>query len=106
MIKTAKPATFGWRDDLAERVAREAKRDVLFYLDSGWPHDNYEVTRDMRALLASRGWVEGKDLFYYAFPDAHHDEHSWAMRCHIPIQVFFGRRPGPGRGSKSESETI
>lgn len=84
-------SAFGWRDDLAERVAHEAKRQVRFYLDSGWPHDNYEVTRDMRALLASRGWEEGLDLFYFAFPEAHHDEHSWAMRCHIPIQLFFGR---------------
>lgn len=84
--------TFGWRDDLVERVAREAKREVLLYLDSGWPHDNYEVTRDLRALLANRGWAEGRDLFYYAFPDGHHDEHSWAVRCHIPIQVLFGHR--------------
>jgi predicted alpha/beta superfamily hydrolase len=88
--------SFGWRDDLSERVAREAKRDALFYLDSGWPKDNFETTRDMRALLASRGWSEGHDLFYFAFPVAHHDEHSWAMRCHIPIQIMFGRRPPPG----------
>lgn len=87
-------SAFGWRDDLAGEVARRPKRAVRFYLDSGWPYDNYEVTRDMRALLASRGWVEGRDLFYFAFPDAHHDEHSWAMRCHIPIQIFFGRRHG------------
>lgn len=87
--------TFGWRDDLCDRVGGAAKRSVLFYLDSGWPEDNYEVTRDMRALLSSRGWVDGKDLFYYAFPDAHHDEYSWALRCHIPIQVLFGRRPSP-----------
>jgi predicted alpha/beta superfamily hydrolase len=86
--------TFGFRDDLEERVGCEAKRDVLFYLDSGWPEDNYEVTRDMRAQLASRGWIEGTDLFYYAFPDAHHNEQSWALRCHIPIQIFFGRLPG------------
>jgi predicted alpha/beta superfamily hydrolase len=84
-------STFGWRDDLSERIAAAAKRKVLFYLDSGWPEDNYEVTRDMRALLASRGWVEGTDLFYYTSPDAHHNEHSWALRCHIPIQVLFGR---------------
>ena len=84
-------STFGWRDDLVDRVARAGKRKVAFYLDSGWPKDNYEVTRDMRFLLASRGWVEGRDLFYFAFPTAHHDEHSWALRCHLPIQVLFGR---------------
>lgn len=85
--------SFGWRDDLVARIAREPKRDVLFYLDSGWPRDNFEVTRDLRALLGSRGWIEGHDLFYYAFPDGHHDEQSWALRCHIPIQILFARRP-------------
>lgn len=98
-------AAFGWRDDLVERVGRDEKRDVVFYLDSGWPHDNYEVTRDMRATLAGRGWVEGRDLVYFAFPDAHHNEQSWATRCHIPIQVFFGRRAEPASRGRSRRPT-
>lgn len=84
-------STFGWRDDLRERVATEAKRPVRFYLDSGWPHDNYEVTRDLRTRLAQRGYEQGRDLFYLAFPEAMHSERFWALRAHIPIQLFFGR---------------
>lgn len=87
-------STFGWRDDLRGRVEREEKRPVRYYLDSGWPRDNYEVTRDMRAVLRSRGYREGEDLLYFAFPQARHDEHSWAMRSHIPYQFFFGRGAG------------
>lgn len=93
-------STFGYRDDLRARVATEDKRAVRFYLDSGWPHDNYEVTRDLRTLMLRRGYDEGDDLIYLAFPEAMHNERFWSMRVHIPIQLFFGRprqslRPSP-----------
>jgi enterochelin esterase-like enzyme len=93
-------STFGRRlddgspvDDFFERVRREDRRDVRFYLDSGWPDDNYEPTQSMRDLLAQRGYEPGKDLVYYAFPGAEHDERSWSTRCHIPFQFFFGKTP-------------
>ena len=35
--------TFSHKDNLVERVLQEERRDVRFYLDSGWPGDNYEV---------------------------------------------------------------
>ena len=84
-------STFGYRDDLADRVALEPRRDICIYLDSGWPEDNYEVTRNMRALLADRGYRQGIDLHYLAFPRALHTETAWATRAHIPFQLFFGR---------------
>lgn len=84
-------STFGYRDDLAERVAIEPRRDIRIYLDSGWPEDNYEVTRGVRALLAERGYRQGIDLHYLAFPHALHTETAWATRVHIPFQLFFGR---------------
>lgn len=85
-------STFGWRDDLLERVSVEPRRDVRLYLDSGWPEDNYERTRAMRAALLDRGYEEGRDLLYFAFPEARHDETHWAMRAHIPFQFFHSRR--------------
>lgn len=88
-------STFGWRDDLFERIANEPRRDIRLYLDSGWPQDNYEVTCNMRALLARRGYVEGGELLYFAFPQALHNERFWAMRSHLPYQFFFGRRHTP-----------
>jgi predicted alpha/beta superfamily hydrolase len=84
-------STFGFRDDLAARVAAEPRRPLRIYLDSGWPQDNYEVTRNMRNQLVERGYVEGRDLLYLAFPHARHNEQAWAMRAHIPLQHFFGR---------------
>jgi predicted alpha/beta superfamily hydrolase len=82
-------STFGWRDDLAQRIAREERPDIRVYLDSGWPNDNYEATRHMRSLLASRGFLEGENLHYFSFPEATHNEHHWAMRAHLPFQLFF-----------------
>jgi predicted alpha/beta superfamily hydrolase len=82
-------STFAWRDDLMERIAAEEKRPLKIYLDSGWPRDNYEVTRAMHHLLLRRGYREGEDLMYLAFPNARHDEQAWSMRAHIPFQFFF-----------------
>jgi predicted alpha/beta superfamily hydrolase len=89
-------STFGYRDDFFQRVRSEPKRDVRFYLDSGWPEDNYEPTQGMRDLLASRGYRSGEDLLYYAFPQAEHSERFWASRLHIPFQFFFGKTPSFG----------
>lgn len=86
-------ATFGYADDLATQVLSEDKPEVRVYLDSGWPRDNYEVTRDMRARLAWAGFREGIDLLYFAFPGDRHSEHAWGDRCHVPFQFFFGERP-------------
>jgi predicted alpha/beta superfamily hydrolase len=90
-MAAAMSSTFGWRDDLKERVLDEPRRNVRLYLDSGWPRDNYEATRDMRALLLKKGYRDGLDLFYLGFPEALHNEASWAMRCHVPFQYFFGK---------------
>jgi len=86
-------STFGYRDDLFQRVRGEPKRDVRFYLDSGWPEDNFENTQAMRDLLAQRGYQPGVDLLHYAFPGAEHAERFWASRCHIPFQFFFDKTP-------------
>lgn len=83
-------STFTWRDSLMTRIEHEARRPIRVYLDSGWPGDNYEVTRSMRDLLVRKGFEFGRDLMYFAFPEALHSEKYWAMRSHIPFQFFFG----------------
>ena len=83
-------STFGYRDDLLERVLSEDKREVGYYLDSGWPEDNYEVTVSMAMALVSRGWEFGRNLMHFAFPLAEHDEKAWGLRLHLPLQLFSG----------------
>ena len=86
-------STFGYNDDLLERVSNEAKRNIKIYLDSGWPADNYEPTRAMRDRLIWKGYRSGVDLFYLAFPNAMHNEMAWADRSPIPFQFLFGKIP-------------
>lgn len=83
-------STFSYKDDLIERVLSEPRRKIGFYLDSGWPGDNYEVTMAMALALVSRGWRYGRDLIQLAFPQLSHDEKSWGMRLHLPMQFFTG----------------
>jgi len=92
-------STFTYKDDLVERVLSEPKRKIGFYLDSGWPGDNYEVTVAMALALVSRGWRFGRDLLYLCFPHAAHDEKAWGMRLHLPMQLFSGIVARASRGS-------
>ena len=83
-------STFSHKDNLIERVLTEPKRNVGFYLDSGWPGDNYEVTMAMATALISRGWRYGHDLLHFCFPHAAHNENAWGIRLHLPMQFFNG----------------
>jgi predicted alpha/beta superfamily hydrolase len=82
-------STFGYKDDLRERVTAEPKRNVKFYLDSGVPGDNYEVTKDMAELLRRQGYKHGEEMLYFSFPADLHNEKFWALRSHLPYQFFF-----------------
>ena len=84
-------STFGFRDDLLERVLSEPRRDIRVYLDSGWPEDNYEATLTMAMAMLSRGWTLGGDLVHLVFPQAKHEVVSWTERLPLPLQVFGGK---------------
>jgi hypothetical protein len=66
---------------------------VAFYLDSGWPGDNYETTIGMAMALISRGWRWGHNLLHLAYPKARHSEPDWGMRLHVPLQMINGAIP-------------
>jgi hypothetical protein len=83
-------STFSYQDDLIHRVLTEPFRDVGFYLDSGWPGDNFEVTAGMAVALIARGWEYGRNLLHLCFPMADHSEKSWGMRLHLPLQFLVG----------------
>jgi predicted alpha/beta superfamily hydrolase len=87
---------FTHRDDLIDRVRSEPKCPAKFYLDSGWPGDNYEVTLAMAMALFERGYRVPEDFLHLAFPLDVHDERSWGKRLHVPVQLAFGK-PGMAR---------
>lgn len=81
-------STFTFRDNLLDRVYAEGYKSVGFYLDSGWPGDNYEVTLAMATGLLENGWRLGVDLQHFTFPNARHNESAWGSRLHLPAQMF------------------
>jgi predicted alpha/beta superfamily hydrolase len=83
-------STFSHKDNLIERVLAEPPRDIGVYLDSGWPGDNYEVTMAMATALIARGWRYGHNLMHLCFPNSAHNESSWGLRLHIPMQFLNG----------------
>ncbi len=83
-------STFSFKDDLLDRVLSEEPPDVAFYLDSGWPGDNYETTVGMAMALISRGWRVGHNLIHFAYPLASHSESDWGTRLHVPLQALHG----------------
>ncbi len=48
-------------------------------------------TRKVCELLKSKGYKQGKDLYYYEHIGAYHDEASWASRIHMPLLFLFGK---------------
>ena len=83
-------STFSHKDDLVERVLSEPKHTSKFYLDSGWPGDNYEVTLAMAMALGHRGYRVREDFLHLVFPLEEHDEQAWGRRLHLPVQLGLG----------------
>ncbi len=94
-------STFSYQDDLIDRVLSEPLPKSKFYIDSGWPGDNYEVTLAMAMALNERGFLPGRDFLHVVFPLALHDEKSWGDRLHLPLQLFLGKTSTATRRRKS-----
>lgn len=91
-------STFSYRDDLIDRVLTEPKSRAKYYMDSGWPGDNFETTLAMALALQSRGYVYGRDFLHLAFPLDQHEESAWGGRLHLPLQLFWGKVSMAQRG--------
>jgi enterochelin esterase-like enzyme len=91
-------STFSHKDDLVERVLTEPKSPAKFYLDSGWPGDNFETTLALALALQSRGYLYGRDFLHLAFPNEAHEESAWGGRLHLPLQLFWGKVSMAQRG--------
>jgi predicted alpha/beta superfamily hydrolase len=91
-------STFAHQDDLIERVLSEPRRESKFYLDSGWPGDNFEVTFAMAMALQSRGYRVREDFLHIVFPEESHDETAWGNRLHLPLQFGLGKIAAASRG--------
>ncbi|MBK9387989.1 MAG: alpha/beta hydrolase [Planctomycetes bacterium] len=91
-------STFSVHDDLIDRVLAEPRCPAKFYLDSGWPGDNYEVTLAMALALSERGYRAREDFMHLVFPLDEHSEQDWGRRLHVPLQLALGRPAIARRG--------
>jgi predicted alpha/beta superfamily hydrolase len=91
-------STFSYKDDLIDRVLSEPKRESKFYLDSGWPGDNFEVTLAMAMALQRRGYRARQDFLHLVFPADRHDETAWGRRLNLPLQLGLGKLAAASRG--------
>jgi predicted alpha/beta superfamily hydrolase len=89
---------FSHKDDLIDRVLSEPRRESRFYLDSGWPGDNFEVTLAMAMALQRRGYRVPQDFLHLVFPADRHDETAWGRRIHLPLQLGLGKIAASSRG--------
>ena len=94
-------STFSHKDDLIDRVLAEPKRASKFYLDSGWPGDNYEVTLAMAMALSQRGYRVREDFLHLVFPLEEHDERAWGRRLHLPLQLGLSTVAAANAGASS-----
>ena len=76
---------------LAAQLLAEPIAAAKFYLDSGWPGDNYELTQAMAAALSQRGYRMPEDFLHLVFPHAQHNERAWGSRLHLPLQLGLGK---------------
>ncbi len=91
-------STFAHTNGLIDRVLSEPTRESKFYLHSGWPGDNYEVTVAMAIALSRRGSVPRQDFVHLMFPLEEHDENAWSKRLHIPLQIGLSKVATAARG--------
>lgn len=85
-------ATLSMGPEVVARIAADPHRELMIYLDSGFPHDNSQDVRALYDLLVQEGFVYGVNLLYFLIPDAKHEEGAWALRWHLPFQFLFRKR--------------
>jgi predicted alpha/beta superfamily hydrolase len=88
-------STFGWGASNASGpsildIAKQTDfRNLVIYIDSGSPQDNYNVTLQMRSILETKGYLHGLNLQHWVEQGAIHNESAWHKRLHRPMQFLL-----------------
>lgn len=77
----------------AELLSKLKTKDFQLYFDSGneLQRLNYKTKfYELKKLVLSQGFYEGKNVLFRTYPNHDHNEKSWAKRIHVPLFFFFG----------------
>ena len=90
-----------WDSNMMENeyLPKKSRIDHKIWLDMGTQEGlnrqgkslALQDTRQVSDLLKSKGYKQGKDLYYFEHVGAYHDEASWASRIHMPLLFLFGK---------------
>ncbi|MCC6790013.1 MAG: alpha/beta hydrolase, partial [Hyphomonadaceae bacterium] len=88
-------STFGWgkiganNPTLGEIFQTKGFQNLVVYIDSGSPQDNYQVTLQMRDTMRQLGYLDDLNLLHYVEPNAIHNEKAWRDRLHRPLSFLL-----------------
>jgi predicted alpha/beta superfamily hydrolase len=88
--------SLSWNDSALFREIENftgQKPEIKIYLDSSGKGSEGRMKpyyEQVKALLISKGFAEGKDVEYYFDKDGDHSERSWAKRAWRPLKFMFG----------------
>ncbi len=86
------PAVWWANNQIIREIALIADHLPLrIWLDIG-RNEGSRIKHQVRALkeiLRANGWQNDKDLAYYEFPEARHDEAAWAARFGLVLKFLF-----------------
>ncbi|MCK6511538.1 hypothetical protein L6R29_16395 [Myxococcota bacterium] len=88
-------STFGWgkiaanNPTLGEIFQNKGFQNLVVYIDSGSPQDNYQVTLQMRDTMRQLGYLDDLNLLHYVEQNAIHNEKAWRDRLHRPLSFLL-----------------
>ena len=88
-------STFGWgtigakNPTLLDTIKQSPFRNMVVYLDSGSPQDNYQVTLQMRDILQKKGYLPDLNMKHWTQTGASHNEQAWKQRLFRPLTFLL-----------------
>ncbi len=88
-------STFGWgkigatNPTLGEIFQTKGFQNLVVYIDSGSPQDNYQVTLQMRDTMRQLGYLDDLNLLHYVEQGGIHNEKAWRDRLNRPLSFLL-----------------
>lgn len=88
----AMSASLWWADGIIIEHLSTIRGNLKIWFDIGTEEDmSRKLFINLKELLISKGYIEGKEFIYFEDKGAEHNEYNWAKRFHLPLLFFFGK---------------